>query len=80
MAFAEESAAERAVLEGRAWGVVYFASNFTESLVERARLTVSVEYPREFPEQEDSAIEHSIVNVRLDMSREFRNGAPLHQW
>lgn len=64
--FLDEGEAVQAVLDGRVWGVVDFAGNFSESLVGRAALTVSVENPT----NEDSTIEHAIVNVRLDMSRE----------
>ncbi|KAE8737333.1 ABC-transporter, subfamily H member 08, partial [Frankliniella occidentalis] len=62
--YAEEAAAERAVLRGHAWGVVHFGRNFSDALVERAGITVSVGNPA----QGDEAVEHSAVNVRLDMS------------
>lgn len=63
--FLEEGAAVQAVLDGQAWGVVNFTGNFSESLVERAALTINVDYPS----FDDGVIENAIVNVRLDMSR-----------
>ncbi|KAK3912764.1 ABC transporter G family member 20, partial [Frankliniella fusca] len=64
--YADEAAAEQAVFGGHAWGMISFGRNFSDALVERAGVTVSVRDPF----QGDDVVENSAINVRLDMSRE----------
>ncbi|XP_034254309.1 ABC transporter G family member 20-like isoform X2 [Thrips palmi] len=68
--FPEEDAAASAVVKGRMWGVVHFASNFSDSLVERAAMTINLENTPDMAElaRVNSILEASALNVKLDMS------------
>ncbi|KAJ1525138.1 hypothetical protein ONE63_009974 [Megalurothrips usitatus] len=61
--FQDEDTAVRAALAGKVWGVVRFSSNFSDSLVERASITVT---PNTFDDY-TAIVEFSTLGVRLDM-------------
>lgn len=60
--FDTEEGAKREVSRGRAWAAITFASNYSESLVQRTE---------DGQGAEEWTIEASDVNVQLDMSSKF---------
>lgn len=78
--FPEEATAASAVVKGKMWGVVQFASNFSDSLVERAAITVNLQQIPDVGElaRVRDVLEASAINVKLDMSRE--SNFELHEF